>query len=385
MGQVAGADSRECYLVTNLFLANLAGQSNPYNLDKNTYQAIEAVERSLMAPDVVELDVRTERGRPVLDGKTRWEIWYKTRRCPVDDPDNCTDGCPDNSEAINPWKQYYPTIQTCMSASFSIGWRSFRENVDGRAENIQEHLREAYIQLKTKKNQRYLDALVADIGNQFVNDDSGTCASAVSSASSPQTLKLINTNGAFNHMGLFPVKDTYMRMGFRGYNPIIIGGSYLNAFLESYGLNLNSSGNDQARQPSLSGVDLFVDYDLDTTIGTGTHTEQKALSFMPGTVHVAHWNEYEGANAYQSPTLSQTTIDLGAAFGDPGFMVDQTIRIEECPGEDTAPIIHYQYKLWDDLVVPPQDAFSQECNICWNGKLMWLLDCGDFGCTDILT
>jgi hypothetical protein len=215
------------------------------------------------------------------------------------------------------------------------------------------------------------------LGNYF--SPSADCADAVDSAATPLTLNIMSTDGTHQPRGLYPVVQQYKRAGL-SQRPIVIGGTLLDAVAwqenairaAQTNLALQNNGN-------FSGLpNMFVDYDIDATFGDG---DSHAFSLVPGAVHRLFWNQFEGENAYASQTLVKRKFDLGALFGDPGFVVDQSIYVDECGDCDVRFI--YKFHLSTDLFSIPSDAFNTTtCGQCSNYLLGWLLACGAIDCTN---
>ncbi len=204
-----GIDCRDAFLVQELTLAEISGGAYPYNLNLENYGVSTAVQASTREPGVGSFSVQTNKAMPVIDGCTRWDIRYKVRRCNPVGAD-CVDECPSGTPDPNPEVCYYPTLSPCISYQFSLKWDDYRCSREGRAEKLAEEIRDAYIALKTAVNNRFATQLISFAGNKFTVD----CNNAVSSATTPDTIYLTNTDGSFNRLSMFPITNTYRRMGF---------------------------------------------------------------------------------------------------------------------------------------------------------------------------
>lgn len=371
---VTDANAKKCCLVQDIMLKEITNGVYPHDLQPNTYgmtAMLAAAEASAGA-----LDVHTEKAKPAADSRTRWEVAYQAKRCLAATEEECTDPFEVLTCVPNPWLYAQPVMSIPIHFEFCINMAQYRSICENNTQDLAKRLREAYNAMKRAANQRYIDQFQALVGNYW--SGAVDCVGAVNSGTTPSSLHVLDLEGRPQPRGFYPLLQQYRRMGITE-RPLVVAGTYLDA-LEFQQLVYRDVGGSVIvdRNVGNFGTSLpntFVDYDIDIDYSDG---DAHAFSIVPGAVSRLFWNQFDGVNAYTSDRLVKQTFDLGAMFGDPGFVVDQTIGIVE--GCDN--LIVYKFYLSTDLFSIPTDAFNTTtCGQCSNYLLHWLMDCAAIDCT----
>lgn len=366
-------DSRLACLTNERLLEDLVGGLYPHNQPTNTGGFADAVVASYRSKRGVSTLDLSGGAKPADDNCNRWEVKYKVKRC----DDACTlsaDPCEDIAADVNPWLYSRPVMGDALCSGFSISDAEFRCLCDGKTETVSRNMREVYDSLVRQRNARFLAQFVAGAGNYYTTDP----LAIVDSKVNPITIPILTTDLKPQPMGLFLAHQQYRKMGVDLSDVYYVGGSILDAYADASNIYRgNLDGNDAAKGRSNN---IFSDYDID---GVYDDTFSHIVSFAAGAVFPLTYNKYktdDGTPFYASATQTRRTFDLGRAFGNPGFFVDETISVKEC-GDDVK--IIYKYFLNTDLCKIPDDAFSAACNQHHNYCLNWIADCGDLDCNTI--
>jgi len=166
--------------------------------------------------------------------------------------------------------------------------------------------------------------------------------------SASKTFDVEGTNGEINAIGLFQMKQEYMKTGFKG-APIIVGGAgalqriWMN---DSRYFGQGANGINFAAVRDNTGI---AQYYYDENIGTALESENGALIFAPGSAIYTPYLQYVGQYG-QIGTMNRFTMPLP---GMPSVKADCRILEDACSESYTIYLEQFF-----DLYTPPTDLFA---------------------------
>lgn len=367
----------EARLIQDRLLKDIAGPVLDYQVLQNgTFNALKAAgnQPGLMKVDVDRMDIL-----PPADGSgCKYQIHYtppecgESLECGDDDGDPWAGGstpgdwCPTQTNKDRQEECTTPEMGPCIQDGFKQGINDYNCMIDGQIEHYRDNLRRVYDRMKRAVNTRYRNQLIAELGNYLTLDKE--TGEVVSSASDPRTIYYPNDYTNSNRwIGFSPINVEYGAAGLT-MRPFLLGGSAIMNFANNQ-LATGQSG-------SLAPFDVFYDPRIDQDLGAGA-----VISFLPGTAIPLWWTDAKVGQApkWNTSTKTRNAIDLGAVFGEPGFIVDQIIQLDDC-GESFT----YSFRLFTDLFFIPDAARNAvDCLQRSNLILGWEAECGEFNCNDL--
>jgi hypothetical protein len=354
-------------------MSDYAGRNAPETLNALSYGTYKALNAATNQSGAVDIPT-TLFTNPTGDGETtnnRLSVKYRTRRC-NDTVEVSLNPCEDEGVTHNAWAYKDFLFTTPVSHSFTIKNATMRNMCEGYSEEYASLLRETAETLLRKLNARYITQIATNFGKYWAAD----CTLAAVSDTDTESVAFFDTNGNPTPMGAFKVLQQYRRNGFQG-NPLVIGGSAIDKFKFSNQFYRNNV--DGFDGSILMDMQLFSDYQVDTVLDNASYSN--LISIAPGAARPLFWNRFGGNQGYQSPTMVNTTLDIGALLGL-GFslLADHSLYVKEC-GTDIEYI--HKFHIYSDLFMLTDDMLSDDCNQCSNGILLWNHDCADPSCLDL--
>lgn len=367
MATMVSANCVEVQFIMDRILADVAGPAVGYNLFRPG--SIEAIRSSVSFPGVSTVDTQALQTLPNEDGQAcRWQVWYKTPECGESaECDGNETFCATETNKDRSRKCATPIMTACLKDGFSQSINEYQCAVEGATQHYTDNLRRVYDRLKRAVNSRYRNQLIAELGTYLTLDSGGN---EVDSAANPRSVfypKNYETTSRW--AGFTPISNEYGVAGLT-MAPYVVGGSAV--------LNYSIQSKIVGETGSYAPFNIFYDPQMDTGLGS-----DKLISFIPGSVTPLWWTDAKPGQApkWSTQTRTRDAFDLGAVFGEPGFVVDREIRSDDC-----TETIHYSFKLNTDLFTIPSSAYNNTtCNQRSNLILQWDATCTDFTCDDLLS
>jgi hypothetical protein len=391
MAQAAGT-AQFCCIKTEQTLEQIVGGLTPGLVETESFGTAAAIldsERNGIISKV-QTESGLGKGKPTAASNRKVQVEYRVPDCTAADNLNYAFDCTAGVPVADTYGYDDMRIEDFVSDRFAVGVALYDDNCKDPMMELANKLRESTRKLVKSYNDKLAAKLLAAAGNYYT--DSGDVP--VNSLTAPKNLPLFSSTAPIKPqpMGLFDVTYEYERMGMGDKQVYMIGGSKkFQAFMHSQRIfNGNLDGNDSSRVES---VNMYKDWRLDpiATANAIAGTE-RMLTFVPGSVSVCHWYEFDNVAKAHSPTgrqifapvqasgtLVRQKVDLGSVFFGREFIVDMEIKLDECNN-----VITYTLRKDFDLWKIPQGAFNTACNQAHNYILLWNLDCADYVCANIM-
>jgi hypothetical protein len=226
-------------------------------------------------------------------------------------------------------------------------------------------LRQFARSIKKDIDTQLITAMVGCLSNYSDGTDS---ADVVGTAT--KTLNILNAAGYVNAGEWAKLKSEY-RKQFAVQDAIIVGGDVLAQYEDV--LQLGGKGPNAIGSGTVGLNPYFVDYQLDAGVaaavgGASGPDSSFAISWLPGSAQFLDYQENVGYKEYFYPQNTRTTITID------GMVFDYWLRFEECPTPKWKWVLSKRY----DLFCIPEAVYAPCFNS--NGKLLWMLGCGDATC-----
>lgn len=297
-----------------------------------------------------------------VNARPRVQIEYEKPQCEV--PTSTILGLCGDQAAAGDSKGY---LDITIDGKLALGGKFSKTDFDALCETPQERLAKRVT--KTARNiQRQMSAALA---TNFYNGV-GNYSNGQDSATNTKTIPLLNGAGYANPAAFSLVRSEFRKMYASG-SPIVVGGDILSLRKDTQmvaGIGANGVGAVVGSQDS--GINTFVDFDIDPTINTaaGTSGLSYGLSWAPGAVQLLEWFRNEGEfETLDRDDYTETTIVVD------GIKYDFTLNYDKCTHT-----WDYELSKYFDLFKMP-DAVLSDC-FDFNYCLAWQFTCGDFDCTD---
>jgi hypothetical protein len=391
MAQAAGI-AQICCIKTEQTLEQIVGGLTPGLVETESFGTAAAIldsERNGIISKV-QTESTLGKGRPTATSNRKVQVEYRIPDCTAADNTNYAFDCTLGTPAADTYGYDDMRIEDFVSDRFSVGVALYDDNCKDPLTELANKMRDSTRKLIKSYNDKLAAKMLAAVGNYYT-DAGGT---PVSSLTTPDTLPLFSSTAPIKPqpMAMFDVSYQYERMGVSDRPIYMIGGSKkFQAFMHSQRIfNGNLDGHDSSK---VENINMYKDWRLDPiAAGAGIAGTERLITFVPGSVSVCHWYEFDNVAKAVSPTgrqifapvqasgtLVRQKVDLGSVFFGREFIVDMEIKYDEC-GNTITYTMRKDFDLWKI----PQGAFSTQCNQAHNYLLMWNLDCADYVCANIM-
>lgn len=367
MATAISANCVDTRFIMDRVLEDIGGPALGYNIFQSG--VLNSIRSSLQYPGVSTVDTQALQILPTEDGQTcRYQVWFWPPECgESEECDGEEDLCPTETNKDRSKQCAYPTMSACIKDGFSQTLPEYRCVVEGQTFHFTDNLRRVYDRMKRAVNSRYRAQLIANLGTYVTLDGDDA---EVDSSTDPRDVYYPTDYGSTNRwVGFTPISNEYGAAGLT-LSPYVVGGS---AVLNYVNQQKMKEGNG-----SYAPFNVFYDPQVDSDLGS-----DKLISFVPGTVTPLWWTDAKpGAPPVWNTSLkTRDAFDLGAVFGEPGFVVERIIQYSDCTEKIT-----YSFKLNTDLFTIPDEAYNNTtCNQRSNLILQWAASCSEYGCGDLLS
>lgn len=374
--------SKDLCLATETNLSIMQDCLSPdTNQSRYSFQAVRAILGSQDEQMIYSNAANQNRpGDPDCPERTVYLKYLKPDCDPIGDMD-CTDGwdCATGVETKLEYERVALTVDDCVGDSFTVKTESFRCDCDSDPiTELQEKLRRSVRKGMAAFQKKLITKLHAGVGTSYDG-----VAGAI-------PLYLYDDENKPQPKGLFSLENEYSKQNPNcPEQPLLLTGSDK---FKAYQFDSNVyRGNVDGFDPSASSYNLNNIY-FDRTVQQCLETIDPALtngviSFLPGTVHVAEYYDFESAYSAVNPSgrsifspmqssgsVLRQKVDVGTPTIGIPFVVDLQVIYNECEG--LGGTVTYTWKKSFDLCKIPQTAFCSTYNYC----NLWNVDCGTIVC-----
>ena len=345
--------TQELCLKIQQSLENVSGNIPTSNAPLGTLKALKSAENTAGFEQIKTT---------TTDGKTySASVKFKAGKC-YDTDEEDLDVCDADSTASNPNKEYSVSVDEVSSVKITLNAQDYRTLCESLDERKSFEITQAIEALKKKINLGLATKIASNLDLYF----DGT-ASTLGSGTE-KSLKLFDTTGKPNTMGLFQLKQMYNKKGYGDMSPIIVGGDPLDAWKFA---QAQFAGNaDKAFDVSrINGMSTFTDYVIDDIAGDG---DQHLISWIAGHLQMLEAYKYVGAYEDVRQEGARTTM-----MDADGFMFDFAVSNPFCSDGVVTMVLS---KKWD-LFKVPATAFSA-CG-AQETALGWQTSCAAVACSDL--
>ena len=273
-------------------------------------------------------------------------------------------------------------LTECIEDSFTVKPESFRCQCDSDPiTELQTKLTRSVRKGMAAYQKKLIEKMYAGVGTSY-NGTTGALP-----------LNIFDASGKPQPMGLFSLQNEYSKQNPNCPDqPIILTGSEkFNAYQCASNV---FRGNTDGYDPNSSCYNInnvYFDRTVQQCLATlDPELTNGVLAFLPGSVHVAHYYDFESEYSSVNPagrsvfapmqssgSVLRQKVDVGTPTLGIPFVVDLQIIYKECEG--LGGTITYKWRKCFDLCKIPQGAFCSTYNYC----TLWNVDCVDTDCTTL--
>lgn len=341
-----------CCLTAQTFLDNVAKENKPMQIERGKLGLMKAL-YSPQNTKGTKMEFKRSDGKN-LDVR----FTYDLPQCLTATNTLAADPCVLGSAEASKRRELQLSVSKVVQIQKTFDPLTYISLCENKDDAMALHFMPMVQALKEAQNTELINMFKANLNNYFNGTTSAIGTPTV------KTIKAFDNQFKPNTMGLFNVKQEYVRKGYSD-TPFLIAGDTLSAI--NFARPLFSDNLDASKTfNGLAGFNFVEDFDIDTNIADG---DAHAFTFMPGHNFIIEALKNVGEFEISKPNYRATTMNMG------GYTFDYYEKETDC---STAVTITLEKRF--DLFQLPANAFasctSQPAN------LHYLLDCGDLSCSD---
>lgn len=363
MGSTSNATPKDCCLVLDYVIEDVAGQNTPYLQSKTRKGVMDALFSPENTNGFEQLGVLSgkdpyESSGPT--GKVTTELKYRNKVCHTAN-DGTFLGCESTTAASDDWVYDHVGIDNYKNVSIKYDLAEFQQLCESPSERQVRDIAEMIDGLDKAIDSAVTTLILSELA-AYADGDASTFGSGTT-----KTLNPFVDTGRFeaNPAGMFQLFDEIEEAGY-DVNPLVIASTKFGRPLRhAYPLYANDTeGRNLLALPDMTVYESNV---LDGAVGDGfVH----AISMVPGHQQLLWHNRFGEGSALRrfSDTVSRDTVEIN------GRTYDRAIAYSDCESEVTI-----TFGTYFDLFVLPDGAYAASCGGA-NARQGWFVDCGKGTC-----